>query len=211
MNFVAAAGDVLAGRAHVVFDIAGTKNAARVDVFKAGDNVETSTMAHAHHEFGGAEARAGIEKFIDQRNQRGHAFEREALAPEIALLHDLLENIRANEQIENALLVFWLRLGLHAFVNPEAALGSVDVVNLDTDGAGVDGAGFAGVLTVNLQFGRDARSEKAERVEVAFEISPLTKGVEYSFAFGGCFNDGGSCAAVGRLGFLGWHISSLLG
>jgi len=58
------------------------------------------------------------------------------------------------------------------------------VVDFDADGRGVDGAGFAGVLTFDLQLGSDARAEKAERVEVAFEVSPLTEGVEDAFAVG---------------------------
>ncbi len=40
-----------------------------------GDYVEAAAMAHAHHQFGRAEAGAGVEKFIDQRDQRGDAFE----------------------------------------------------------------------------------------------------------------------------------------
>ena len=45
---------------------------------------------------------AGVENFVDQRDERGDAFEREALAAEIALLHDLLEDVGADEQIEDA-------------------------------------------------------------------------------------------------------------
>ncbi len=63
VNLVAAVGQVLAGGAHVIFHIAGAEDAARVDVFEAGENffgrafgdvgddVEASAMAHAHDEF----------------------------------------------------------------------------------------------------------------------------------------------------------------
>jgi len=51
--------------------------------------------------------------FVDQRDQGGDAFEREALAAEITLLHDLLEDVGADEQVEDALLVFFLGLGFH--------------------------------------------------------------------------------------------------
>ena len=47
----------------------------------------------------------GVENFVDQRNEGGDAFEREALAAEIALLHDLLEDVGAGEQVEDASLV----------------------------------------------------------------------------------------------------------
>ena len=112
-------------------------------------------MAHAHHQFDCAASRAGVENFIDQRDERGDAFEREALAAEVTLLHDLLEDVGADEQVEDALLVFfWLEpAGFHLLVDPAAAFGSVDVVDFDADGAGIDGAGFAGVLAFDLQFG----------------------------------------------------------
>jgi hypothetical protein len=199
MNFASAARDVLAGRSHVVFDVAGAENTAGVDVFKAGkdffgrsagdvgDDVEASAMAHAHHKFGGAEAGAGIENFIDQRDQRGDAFERKALAAEITLLHDLLEDVGADEQVENASLIFFcdletLRWRFHLLVNPAAAFGSVDVIDFDTDGRRVDGAGLAGVLAVDLQFGGGTGTEKAKGIEVAFEVSPLAEGVENTLA-----------------------------
>ncbi len=67
-------------------------------------------MAHAHDEFDGAEAGGGVENFVDQRDEGGDAFEREALAAEIALLHDLLEDVGADEQVEDALLVFFCDL-----------------------------------------------------------------------------------------------------
>ena len=96
-------------------------------------------MAHAHDEFDGAALGCGVEDFVDQRDERGDAFEREAFAAEIALLHDLLEDVGADEQVENALLVLFCNLetcdGFHLLVNPAAAFGGVDVVDFDADGA----------------------------------------------------------------------------
>ena len=133
VNFAAAAGDVFAGGAHVIFHVAGAEDAARIDVFESGkdflrrppgdvgDHVEAAAMAHAHDELDGAELGGSVENFVDERNQRGDAFEREALAAEIALLHDLLEDVGADEQVENALLDFFgnletLRRGFHLLV-----------------------------------------------------------------------------------------------
>ena len=60
VNLAAAARDVFAGGAHVIFHVAGAENAARVDIFESGkdflrrtlgdvgDDVEASAMAHAH-------------------------------------------------------------------------------------------------------------------------------------------------------------------
>ena len=164
VNLAAAAGGVFAGRAHVIFHVAASRERCadrRLQIrqrFPAGgrlrdvsDHVQASAMAHAHDEFDGAALAGGIENFVHQRDQRGDAFERKALAAEIALLHDLLEDVGADEEVEDALLDFFrnfetLRRRFHLLVDPAAALGRVDVVDLDTDGAGVDGAGFAGVL-----------------------------------------------------------------
>ena len=156
----------------------------------------------------------GVENFVDERDQRGDTFEREALAAEIALLHDLLEDVGADEQFEDALLVSFCNLecvGFHLLVDPAAAFRGVDVVNLDADSAGIDGAGFAGVFAFVLEFGRFAGTEEAEGVEVALEVSPLAVGGEDTFAFGiGAvgFCDGGAGAAVGSLGFRS-HMSAV--
>src|SRR5258706_2043948 len=226
VDLVAASRDVFAGRAHVVLHVAGAKNAARVGIFESGedsfqitfghmgDYVEAATVANAHYELTGAKTGTRIEKFIHQRNQRGDAFEREALTAEVSLLHDLLEDVGTDEQVENALLVFLRRIGFHLLVNPTATFGGIDVVDLDTDGAGVDSAGFARVFAFQLQLWRDARAQETEGIEIALEISPLAEGAEDSLAFevgavgSGAINQS-SCA--GSLGFRGSHKSPLLG
>ena len=116
------------------------------------------------------------------------------------MLHDLLEDVGTDEQIENALLVFFpnletLQWRFHAVKNPAAALGSVDVIDFNTDCAGIDGAGLASVLAIALQFWGFARTKKTDRVEVALEVSKLAVGVEHALALGiggaGGFGDGG--------------------
>ena len=81
------------------------------------------------------------------------------------------------------------------------------MVDFDADGARVDGAGFAGILAIVLEFGRVAGTEKAEGIEIAFKVSPLAIGVEDALAFeiGAVvgFDDGGAGAAIGSLGFRG--------
>ena len=217
VNLTAAAGFVFAGSAHVIFHVAGAEHAARIHIFESsedflrrtlghmGDDVEAAAMAHAHDEFDCAELGAGIENFIDERDQSGDAFEREALAAEISLLHYLFENIGADEQIENALLVFFRNLEtlgrrFHAVENPLAALGTIDVIDFDADGAGINCAGLAGVFAFALQFGSFTGSEKTERIEIAFEISKLTVGVEDTFPFEvgavAGFDDGDAGAAI---------------
>ena len=58
------------------------------------------------------------------------------------------------------------------------------MIDLDADGAGVDGAGFAGVFAFVFEFGRGAGTEEAEGIEVAFEVSPLAVGGEDALALG---------------------------
>jgi hypothetical protein len=61
-----------------------------------------------------------------------------------------------------------------------------------------------------LQFRGFAGAEKTERVEVAFQVSPLAVGVEDALALwvGGIrgFDYGGSGAAIGSLGFRGHDL-----
>ena len=92
VNFAATSCCVFAGGAHVIFHVAGAENTAGVDVFESGKDflsrppgymghdVEAPPVAHSHHEFDRAEARSGVENFIDQRNESGDAFEGETLA-----------------------------------------------------------------------------------------------------------------------------------
>src|SRR3981081_4052949 len=101
----ATAGDVFAGRPHVVLDVAAAQNAARVDVFKPSKDflwgapgnvchhVQPATMAHAHNEFDSTTSRGRVQDFIHQWKQRGNAFERKTLAAQITLLQNLLEEI----------------------------------------------------------------------------------------------------------------------
>ena len=98
-------------------------------------------------------------------------------------------------------------LGFHALVDPAAALGGVDVVDFDADGAGVNGAGFASVFAFCSSSGVGARAEEAEGVEVALEISILAVGAEDAVALGvgavGVSTTAVNGAAVGSLGFRG--------
>ena len=103
LTLTAAASDVFAGRAHVVLHVAAAQHAARVDIFKSGENflrrtprhvdnhIQPAAMAHAHHQLHGSALAGGFDHFVHQRNQRGHAFQRKPLAAQIALLQHLLK------------------------------------------------------------------------------------------------------------------------
>lgn len=141
-------------------------------------------MAHAHDQFNRTQPRAGVENFIDQRDECGDSFEREALAAEIPLLHYLLEDVSADEEIEDSLLIFLGRLRFHAVEDPTPPLGSVKVVDLYADGARVDVTGLVGVLALSFKFGSGAWTQESEGIEVTFEISELAVSAEHSFALG---------------------------
>jgi len=81
VNFITAARDVLAGRAHVVLHIAGAENAARIDIFESGKNFFRIAFGDVAitlksgprwlmpiNQFCGAEPGTGVEKFVDQRD-----------------------------------------------------------------------------------------------------------------------------------------------
>ena len=190
----ATAGDVFAGRSHVVLNVAAPQNAARVDIFKTGKDflwgapgnvchhVQPATMAHPHNEFDSTASRGRVQDFIHQRKQRGNTFERKTFAAQITLLQNLLEKIGTDEQIECTLLVYLFGFGFHALVDPVAAFRIRDVVDFHPDGAAVNRPSLASILVFNLKIGVRPRTQEAEWIEVAFEVSPLAEGAEDAFA-----------------------------
>jgi len=110
-NFFASARDVGACRAYVIFHVASAENAAGIDVFKTSDHfmrclarrmdhyVQAATVTHGHDGFERAVPARSVQDGIKQRNQRGNAFEREALGAQITRLQDLLEEIGANQAL----------------------------------------------------------------------------------------------------------------
>ena len=58
------------------------------------------------------------------------------------------------------------------------------MIDLDADGAGVDGAGLAGALPFPFEFRGEARAQESEGVEVAFEVSVLAVGGKDAVALG---------------------------
>src|SRR5215469_6197820 len=56
------------------------------------------------------------------------------------------------------------------------------MIDLNSDRAGVNGAGLSGVLAVALKFGSGSWPQKSKGIEIALEISPLAVGCEHTFA-----------------------------
>src|SRR6266567_2053868 len=192
VDFGATASDVFAGGTHVILHVAATQNAARIDVFEScknflrrssgnvDDYIEATAMAHAHDQFHSALLRRALENFIHQRNQRGDALERKPLGAQISLLQHEFEKIGANEQIKRALLVNRRLRTFQPLLDPATALRIGDVCEFDANGCAIRGAGFLRKLALDLQIGVFLWLQKAERVEVGFEVSPLAKSIKNS-------------------------------
>ncbi len=106
--------------------------------------------------------------------------EREALGAEVAGLEDLLEDLGADEQVEDALAGrTGGGLGLHALLDPAPALRIGDVHELDADRAAVvppavlGGRGI-GALEAGLRLGLDA----VHRVQIRQQIAQAAVGVQ---------------------------------
>ena len=205
VNFRPRAGHVFAGCAHVVFHVAAAQNAARIHVFKSGkdffgrtpghvhNHVQPAAVAHAHHQIHRAALTGCFENFIHQGDQGGHAFERKALVAEIALLQDLLEQVGPDELVENVLLIH-RRLGtFHTLLDPAALYRVGDVKELGADGSAINPAGLVGKFAFQPKVGMGDGRQKAERVEIGFQISPEAERVKNAFTVAvGSFENSGS-------------------
>ena len=160
------------GRADVVLHVTATQHTARVNVFKAGkdlrrrtphdvdDDVQPSAMTHGEHgllrtTFGG-----GIQNLIQQRNQRGVAFQRVTLGADVARMNGLLENIGAHQLVEYPIAVdSIILLRLHALFDPAALFGIRNMHEFDADRAAVNAARLVGDIAVDVQLGMSEWSE----------------------------------------------------
>ena len=70
-------------------------------------HVQSPAVAHGHNRGFRAVLARGVENRVEKRNQGGNAFERETLGAQIACLQDLLEQIGANQPLEDFVLINW--------------------------------------------------------------------------------------------------------
>ena len=93
-------------------------------------------------------------------------------------MQDLLEQVGSDELVEYAVLVDSGLRTFHPFLYPLAPLRFGDVHEFHTDGAAIEASRFAGEFAHDLQFGRRRFRQKAEWIEIGFQISPLAEGIE---------------------------------
>src|SRR5712692_5030038 len=195
VNLRSAASYVFTGRTHVVLHVPAAEHTARVHILEAGENllrrapgdvnhdVEPAAVAHAHHQLHGAAFAGGLENFVHERDESGHALERKAFGAEIALLQNLLEQLSPDELIQHVSLIHGGLGTFHVFLDPVAPLGIADVHELRTQSTAVHAARFVSEFAFYPQVRMRYRRQKAERIEVSFEISPAAEGVKHTLAF----------------------------
>ncbi len=180
-----------AGRTDVVLHVAAAQNAARVNVFKPGKDVDgrfpervhhhaqASAMAHAHNGALGAQLGPAIEQLVKEWDERGDTFERKALGAEVARLDHLLKDIGAGQQLQDVVLVDGSRCCFKPRRNPFPALAVRDVHELRTDGAGVNAAGLSNKFVFEVELGQGNRCEVLlQRIEVRLQVAPPAKSIE---------------------------------
>ena len=86
------------GSTDVILHVASAEHAPGIDIFESGDNfvrrlacrvhhdIEAAAMAHREHGVQRTAFTCAIQNRVEQRNQRGNAFERETFCAEIARL-----------------------------------------------------------------------------------------------------------------------------
>src|SRR5579871_1063030 len=186
-------GGVNAGGAQVVLHIAAPQHAARIHILEVGedfrgraphdvgDHIQASAVAHAQNGLLRSAPGGALQQLIQQRNQYRDAFQGKTFAAQVARLHNLLEQIGANQALQDVLLVAGRGGRFHALLDPAPPLRVRNVRELGSDAAAVIAAGFLGGRPAQPQFGMGVRAEQAQRVEVGLEIPPAPESFENSF------------------------------
>ncbi len=151
----AAGGLDVAGEALVILHVAGGHDAFVGDLAltcelvedlrrwladDVGQHVQAAAVRHADHDLFGAVASGALDQFVQHRDQRLAAFQREALLTDVARVHELLDALGRGQQVQDpaALLVVQFgsaAVGLQPLLDPALLLGLGDVHVLGADGA----------------------------------------------------------------------------
>ena len=199
-------GDILAGRTHVIFHVARTEHAARIhvlefakDLFRGAlrdidNDVQSSAMAHPHDEFDGAVFAGHVEDFVQQRQERSVAFEREALVAEIARLQRLLKQVRLDQQVKRQFMFDMLGFAFQTLLDPAPALWIGNVHEFRAHAPAIDAARFPGPFIVDLEVGVRLRRQESQRIQFCFQVSPLAEQFVNPFPFKRFHASGGRAA-----------------
>src|SRR5579859_2515447 len=140
-------------------------------------------MAHGHDAVHRAEVPCGIKNGVEQRDQRGDAFERKSLRPKIASLKNLFEQVRTDQTLQYFPPVDLQLRSLEALRNPSPPLWLRQMHEFRANIATVDAPRFLGSLArQRLQIRMLHRLEHTQRIQRGFVIPPASKSVKNAFA-----------------------------
>src|SRR5260370_4757384 len=116
--------------------------ARRVDHY-----VQAAAVTHGHDGFERAMFRRGVEDGVQERDQCGDTFEREALGAKIARLQNLFEKIGTNQTLEDFVLIDLAWRSFEPLSDPAAALRLLQMHEIGANGAAVHAAGLLSSLS----------------------------------------------------------------
>src|SRR5260370_21852313 len=220
-DLFAGARDVGARRAYVVFHVARAEYAARIDVFKTSNHfmrrlarrvdhyVQAAAVTHGHDGFERAVLASGVQNGIEQRNQRGDAFQRESLAAQVTRLQDLLEEVGTDQPLEDFVLIDLAWRSFQPLGNPAAALRLLQMHEIGADRAAIDVTGsFRGLACQRIQVTLFQRLKQAEGIERRLQVAPAAEGVPFALALfiSGCFRYAARGGLLDRLRRFRWPL-----
>src|SRR6185312_3842701 len=116
-NYIAAGILPLAGCTKMIFHVSAAEHAPRINIFELGKNrcgrdaddvghhVQASAMAHGQNRLPHTAVGCGMKEGIEEWDERRNSLQRESFGSGIARLKNLLEQVSANQEIENVLPV----------------------------------------------------------------------------------------------------------
>ncbi len=158
-DLFAARRDVRAGCADVVFHVARAQHAARINILKTGDNfmgrlarrvnhyVQPPAVAHGHDRRDRPVLRRRVQHRVQQRNQRGNAFQGKSLRAQVPRLQNLLEKVGADQPLQNPFLIDFARWPFDALRDPAPPLWIWQVHEFSPDRAAINAARLVSRLT----------------------------------------------------------------
>src|SRR4029077_15568704 len=120
------------------------------------------------------------EHTVEQKNDRGHTFERKSLAPQIARLKHLLKKFRADQPLKDKAAIGLRRVALQPLGNPAAAFGIINVHEFRANRPSVELPRRGSGLTIDDQFRMYDWRQEAERIKIRREISPTPVALKYA-------------------------------
>src|SRR6202022_4090853 len=145
-------------------------------------HIQAAAVTHREDCFCNSAGCTYLEDPIEERDQDGQTFQREALRPQITRLDHLLEQVGANELGEDMLLVRLRGNLLHALLQPLPPLQICDVHELDCNRPTVIAASQLIALPLRSSSRKGLRRKVlAKRIERGLQESPAAEDFKSNF------------------------------